>query len=97
MALLDDVKLTLRINNSAYDGEVTDLILAAEADLGLTGILDANITDTDPLIKRAVITYCKAHFGLENADSQKYLMAYEAIRNHLSLSADYAPLEEGGV
>lgn len=89
MALLDDVKLALRISNTAFDGELGDLIESAEADLGLSGVLDTNITDTDPLIKRAIITYCKANFGIENSNAEKYQKSYEAIRNHLSLSGDY--------
>jgi len=89
VALLDDVKLALRITNVAYNSEVSDLIDAAEADMSLVGVLNSGV-DTDPLIKRAISLYCKAHFGYQNADADKFLAAYTSLRDHLSLSGDYA-------
>jgi hypothetical protein len=88
--ILDDVKLALRISNTAYDGEITDLIEQVKADMKLAGLVEAKIIDTDMLIKRAIVTYCKANFGLNNPDSEKLQQSYEAIRNHLSMSIDYA-------
>lgn len=88
MALIDDLKLALRISNTAYNTEISDLILAAKADLGICGLV--SIADTDALIKRAIILYCKANFGFDNPDASKLQQSYEMLRNHLSLSADYA-------
>jgi hypothetical protein len=88
MALIDDIKQALRITSTAYNTEISDLILAAKADLGICGLLA--ISETDALIKRAIITYCKANFGWDNPDSAKLQNSYEMLRNHLSLSADYA-------
>lgn len=87
MALIDDVKQTLRITSTAYNTEIGDLILAAKADLGICGLL--TISETDALIKRAIILYCKANFGY-NPDSGKLQASYESLRNHLSMSIDYA-------
>lgn len=87
------VKLALRISNTAYDSEITDLIAEAKADLKLCGVIEGKIIETDVLIKRAIVTYCKANFGLNNADSEKLQRSYEAIRNHLTMSIDY----NGGV
>ncbi|GLC32916.1 head-tail connector protein [Clostridium omnivorum] len=87
--LLDDVKLAIRVSNSVYNDEIQDLIDEAKADMKLVGILDTKIVDTDPLIKRAITTYCKANFGLNNPDSEKLQASYEAIRNHLSMSIEY--------
>lgn len=89
MALIDDVKLVLRISNSAYNGEINDLIATAKADLGLSGVLN-NTLESDPLIKRAILIYCKANFGWENKDSYKLIESYHFLKNHISLSADYA-------
>jgi len=52
MALLDDVKVALRISpgTTAYDGEVQDLIEAAKADLRLSGVDPAKLDGTDPRI-----------------------------------------------
>ena len=92
MALIDDVKQALRISASttAFNTEVTDLIQAAKAELGLSGVLDDNILDTDALIKRAIITYCKANFGWDNPDALRLHQSFEMLRNHLTLSSDYS-------
>ena len=91
MALLDDVKLALRISpgTTAYDGEVEDLIEAAKADLKLSGVAPAKLDESDPLVKRAIVTYCKAHFGFDNADAERLEQAYGMLKMHLTLSQDY--------
>jgi hypothetical protein len=83
--VLEDVKSTLRIRNNALDTEVTDLIAACKADLKLAGI--NQITDTDPLIKRAVTLYCKAELDINNAD--RYKASYQSLKISLSLAGDY--------
>ena len=87
--LLDDVKLALRISNTSYDSEITDLIDQAKADIKLVGVLESKIVDTDILIKRAIVTYCKSNFGWSNTDAERLQQSYEAIRNHLSMSIEY--------
>jgi uncharacterized phage protein (predicted DNA packaging) len=90
--ILDDVKVALRISNIAFDGEIEDLIAGARQDLIITGISSekANATnEMDPLIKRAIITYCKAHFGYDNPDSDRLQKSYEMLKTHLSLAGDY--------
>lgn len=87
--LLDDVKLAIRMSNTAYDTDIMDLIEEAKADMVLAGIVESAIVETDPLIKRAIKTYCKANFGLNNPDSLKLQQSYEALRNHLSMSIEY--------
>jgi len=90
MALLDDIKLTLRISNTAFDSEITDLISAARSDLKLSGILESKTDDdNDPLIKRAITTYVKANFGWNNPDAEKLQKSYDMLKSHLSLSQEY--------
>ena len=60
--MLDKVKLALRIVTNSFDSELTDLINAACSDLGIVGVT-ATSTTTDPLLTRAIITYCKMQFG----------------------------------
>ena len=91
--MLDSVKMSLRISNTAYDIEVQNLIDAAKMDMELVGIVTTSIVDTDILIKRAIITYVKANFGLNNPDAEKLQMSYEMIRNHLSQNMEH----NGGV
>lgn len=90
MALLDDIKLTLRISNTAFDSEITDLISAARSDLKLSGVLESKVNDdTDPLIKRAVVVYCKANFGWNNPDAERLQQSYNMLKSHLALSQEY--------
>lgn len=93
MALLDDVKKSLRISasNTAMDTEVSDLIDSAKTELKNTGINIDKAVDLqmDPLIKRAITLYCKANFGYDNPDAQRFAQSYEMLKTHLALSTDY--------
>jgi len=89
MALLDDVKIALRISatNTSFNTEINDLISAAQRDLQVSGI---KVTDTsDALIKRAIVTYCKAYFGYDNPDVDRLIKAYQMLKMHLMLSTEY--------
>jgi len=46
----------------------------------------------DPLIERAIILYCKAHFGY-NADAKRFEEAYTYQKRALLLAGDYNALE----
>lgn len=87
--MLEKIKLALRMDLSVLDGDIQDTIDAAKADLKLCGILEGKIVDNDPLIIRAVKTYCKYEFSSDDKESAKYKEAYEMLRDHLALSIDY--------
>ena len=85
--MLEKVKLALRIKVTSLDSEITDLIEACKIDLSISGI--KVISETDPLIQRAIIVYCKANFGLDNKDSEKYQLSYDMLKQSLALCSDY--------
>lgn len=90
MAIVDDVKVALRVSHTALDSEINDLIVAARQDLILSGVTSAKANSTtDALIKRAIVTYCKAHFGWDNPDAERLLQAFDRLKSHLTLSGDY--------
>ena len=60
--MLDKVKMALRITTNALDSELTDLIAAAQLDLGIAGVVLPD--QLDALVTKAIITYCKMSFGL---------------------------------
>lgn len=88
--LLDDLKISLRIYSDDEDAEIElqDLIDAAKADLQLSGVLASKIIETDPLIKRAIILYCKAEYGYDEMGKQ-FALSYKSLKNHLTLCAEY--------
>ena len=96
--MLDKVKLALRLSGTALDGEVSDLINAAIADLRLVGINipaeagSSSKTLGDPLLDRAIILYAKSedNFG---GEGDRYRKAYDYLKCALSLSGDHT---EGG-
>lgn len=83
--MLDKVKLALRLTTCAYDNELTDLIDGAKADLGIVGIDNA---DTDPLIVRAIVTYCRLNFGSPD-DYERLKMAYDEQKAQMISSSLY--------
>ena len=88
--MLEAVKTSLRVNGTDLDVEITDLIEAAKADLMLSGVEIKKIDEADPLIKRAVIIYCKAHFGYEDVVmSERFERSYIILKQHLTLSQEY--------
>lgn len=88
--LLDDIKVSLRITNTAFDGEIVDLIEEAKQDLRFAGISSVKANDeTDPIIKRAIKTYCKSQFGFDNPDADRLYDSYIMLKQHLALAGDY--------
>lgn len=86
--MLDKVKLALRIKSQAFDREIEDLIAAALADLGLAGVTAAQELEADPLITRAVVTYCRVNFG-EPDDYDRMKKSYDEQKAQLSMATGY--------
>ena len=92
MALLDDVKVACRVTSTAFDDELSDLISAAFGDLGITDIAPELLTDSmlEPLIKMAVKTYCKMHFGeVEDNKYDRLKSSYDEQKSQLLMSRRY--------
>jgi uncharacterized phage protein (predicted DNA packaging) len=88
--MLNSVLIALRISHSQLNFEIEDLIAAARLDMIQSGIaaLKANL-DNDPLIKRAIITYCKAHFLADKDEADRFQKSYDLLKTHLALADDY--------
>lgn len=82
------VKLYLRITTDVFDDEITDLINASYLDLGIAGV--DNVDETDPLIVRAVCTYCKMNFGFPTDKEYQLLKAsYDEQKAQMSTNSNY--------
>lgn len=88
MALIDDVKMALRVTTTAYDTELDGLIESAKLDLEIAGVV---IPDPMPaVVSTAIKTYCKLNFGTPNPSNFDYLKkSYDEQKAQLSMSADY--------
>lgn len=86
--MLSKVKLALRITTDAFDSELTDLINAALLDLGIAGVNEFEATTTNALIIRAVITYCKVHFG-EPDEYDRLKASYDEQKAQLGMATGY--------
>lgn len=86
MALIDDVKMALRITTDAYDDELTRYISAAQLDLGIAGVVLPE--ELDAVCEVAIITYVKIKFGdPDNADRLK--ASYDEQKAQLSMATGY--------
>lgn len=88
MATLDKVKLSMRITTDAFDGELEDLIAAAVQDLGIAGADGPSVALSDPLVLRAVTTYCKMHFGLPD-EYDRLKASYDEQKAQLATATGY--------
>lgn len=84
--MLEKVKTALRIVADEFNGEITDLINAAKCDLQIAGV--SNVSETDPLIVRAIILYCRMHFGQPD-DFDKLSESYDSLKARLMISSGY--------
>lgn len=84
--MLDLVKMALRVSSDAYDEELTALINAATADLGVAGV--TNVEETDPLIVAAVCTFCKWRFG-DPDHAEAFKKAYDEQKAQLSMNTGH--------
>lgn len=86
MALLDDVRVAVRITSTTFDNELTDLISAAKLDLGISGVELPE--ELDALCTMAIKTYCRMNFGSpENYDKLK--ASYDEQKAQLSMATGY--------
>lgn len=85
-------KLALRISTDAFDAEIEDLINAALLDLGLAGV--TNDSTDDPLVRRAVITYCKMNFGEPN-EYDRLKASYDEQKAQMGMATNYTNWGDG--
>lgn len=80
MALLDEMRVRLRVTTDLTDAEIQDEIDAALADMRRVGIKEHMLNADNPaaLVKHAIALYCKAYYGYDNANERpQFIAAYE--------------------
>jgi len=104
--MLSETKAALRISTDAYDQEIAALLMAAERDLEIAGVVingtvriifDGGAADDksdikDPLVRIAMITYVRMHFGSPD-DYERLADSYELQKVQLMHAGQYTNYE----
>ena len=84
--MLDKVKAALRITSDAFDEDLEQLIEAAQQDLGIAGV----ITNDDPIVTRAVITYCGMNrINIDESQRAWLKQSYDEQKAQLQTATGY--------
>lgn len=95
--MLAKVKLAKRIQTTVFDQELLDLIAAAIADIQHAGVKFSysevgdpviDYTVPDPLVSRAIVTYCVMNFGSPD-DYDRLKTWYDEQKGQLRESSGY--------
>ena len=100
--ILEKVKVALRITTNGFDNELVDLINACLLDLGIAGVVvpytqvvdtqghEISVLDND-LVIRAIITYCKVHFGDASGVEmlEKLKASYDEQKAQMQMATGY--------
>ena len=89
MAFIDDIKSELRVGGNDFNTEIQSLIDACKLEIKSKGIDQTKISETDALIKQCIVLYCKANFGWDNPEADRFQDRYEKTLNHILLSGEY--------
>lgn len=84
--MLEMVKKALRVTSDELNDELAFLIEAAKLDLGIAGVVLPS--SLDELCERAIITYCKANFGIPE-DYDRLKASYDEQKAQLSTATGY--------
>ena len=96
MAMLDKVKLALRITHSKLDSEINENIDAAKEELERAGVPRDIATEPEkyPLVARAIKTYCQSMAALDQTQADKYMNSFKYQADNLRKSSLYGGTED---
>lgn len=88
LTLLQKCKNALGVTDTEYDDELTDLIAAAKADLGIAGVTKNTVED-DPLIRKAILTYVSMEWNIAAPEHQALSERYDVQKKQLMSATGY--------
>lgn len=98
MALLDDVKVALRIStdDAGIEAQLTRLISEAMADLSYTADINSDIIGeaSDPLVIGAILCYVKIHWTDDADETAKLEVSYSDYKSKLAMASHYSTYED---
>lgn len=90
MTILTAARMALRVTTTAFDDQINDLIDAALLDLEAAGITYAD--PNDALVRQAVVTYVRMHFGQPD-DFDRLKASYDEQKAQMSTRTGYTTWE----
>lgn len=93
--MLEKIKIDLRISHNKLDVNIQEDVDACIKDLERVGIVipyETDLSISDALIIKAIKLYLRWQYNFEN-QADRYMEAYKMLRNAISLSGDYQPIE----
>ena len=88
--MLNEAKTALRVSGEEYDEQIEQLIESAKLDLGIAGVTLPCPKLPDAVVKTAIITYVKLHFGdLDSAIYDKLKASYDEQKAQLVTATGY--------
>lgn len=96
MALIDDMKVRLRVTTDAFDSEIDAIIKAAKADMVRVGVDPDYVDEEGPLVTEAIACLCKSRFGYDNTEAAKFEESYrQAVIDLMNSSHNVMAADDG--
>lgn len=90
--LTEKLRERIRVMSDSSNGEIEDLAKSCRKELEMAGVYG---DESDPTYYQAIVLYCKANYGYDE-DTERFQMAFQALRDAMSLSGDYDKKEGDG-
>lgn len=99
MALLDDMRLAVRVTSTAMDTEIQSWIDSAIADMKRVGVDETMLDPESPsaAVRSAITCWVKGNFGYDNDEAARFLDSYRSIVIGLLNSSANVAAEEAEV
>lgn len=97
MALLDEVKIACRVSSDVFDTELEAYISAALMDMRRAGVREELLSpaSVSPMAKAAIFQWCKAYYGYDNPEAERFMESYrEILRSLLNSRANECDEED---
>ena len=94
LTLLQKCKNALGVTDPEYDDEIQDLIDAAKADLGIAGVTK-NTVETDPLIRKAILTYVSMEWNIAAPEHPALVERYNVQKGQMQSATGYTDWMDG--
>jgi hypothetical protein len=76
MLSLEDARRILRVSSDALDPEIQMLLDSARADMLRAGLPESVVDGDGPLVANAAACWCKAKFGYDNSEAERFQKDY---------------------